>query len=64
MPEESHPTYAPNLSFEETVRRIRDGQGASGRARDYLAELVEELERLGIAEPEFREMLTAIDAGG
>lgn len=63
LPEESHPTYAPDLSWEETVRLIRDGQGQSGRARDYLAELVRELERLSIAEPEFRRMLAEIEAG-
>ncbi|MCR9144592.1 MAG: gamma-glutamylcyclotransferase [bacterium] len=60
LPEEDHPTYAPDLGEDETVALIAHGVGNSGRARDYLKELVEHLHRLGIDEPEFERMWSRI----
>lgn len=62
LPEEGHPTYAPDLSEDETVALIRDGVGQSGRARDYLKELVEQLRRLQIQEPDFERMWRRLSA--
>ncbi|MEQ9364408.1 MAG: gamma-glutamylcyclotransferase [Leptospirales bacterium] len=56
LPEEGHPTYAPDLSEDETLALIAYGVGRSGRARDYLKELVHHLKLLQIQEPEFERM--------
>jgi cation transport protein ChaC len=60
LPEPGHPTYVPDLPESEIVLRLTTGVGRSGRARDYLKELVDQLERLGIDEPQFRRMLSLL----
>ena len=44
----AHPSYAGGLSLAETARLIHHGNGRRGSARDYLANTVEELGRLGV----------------
>ena len=56
LPETDHPTYAPALAEDRIVELLRDGVGKSGRARDYLKELVEQLRRLQIDEPAFERL--------
>ena len=56
LPEEGHPTYAPDLSESEIVGLIQHGVGKSGRARDYLKELIDQLAVLNISEPAFARM--------
>ncbi len=64
VPNPEHPTYAGDLSRAETVRLIATGVGNSGRAVDYLADLVRHLDELGIDEPVFREMLRDVQGYG
>lgn len=64
LPEEDHPTYAPDLSEAEIIELIQHGVGKSGRARDYLKELVEQLTRLQIQEPDFERMWRRLEAAG
>lgn len=60
VPNPEHPTYAGDLPRAEVVRLIATGVGQSGRAVDYLADLVTHLDELGIAEPVFREILAEV----
>jgi cation transport protein ChaC len=43
-----HPSYAGDLSLDQTARLIRQGGGRRGTARHYLESVVGELERLGV----------------
>lgn len=45
----------------DAVRLIRQGQGAAGRARDYLASTVEHLAALGIADRALHRLLAHVD---
>jgi cation transport protein ChaC len=46
----AHPAYASDLSLAETARLICQGIGRRGTARQYLENVVRELERLGIVD--------------
>lgn len=61
LPEPSHPTHAPNLPEERMVELVATGVGKSGTARDYLRELMTQLDRLGVEEPGLREMLAKVE---
>lgn len=46
--DQTHNQYASGLSLEETVERVRLGEGKSGRNIDYVQSTVESLASLGI----------------
>ncbi len=48
--------YAPDLALEETARIIATGEGILGANRDYLYNLVEQLEVLGIEDSAMRDL--------
>jgi cation transport protein ChaC len=45
----------------EAIRLIRQGQGKGGSSRDYLAQTVEQMDRLGIGRTSLHRMLAAVD---
>lgn len=57
----AHPAYAGSLSQEESVRIIMEAVGKGGLNRDYLINMVRELDRHGYAEPELRELLAEVE---
>jgi glutathione-specific gamma-glutamylcyclotransferase len=58
----AHPSYAGALSLAETARLIGQGQGRYGSARQYLAEAVRELERLGIVDGQLHRLQRYVKA--
>ncbi|MCC1491483.1 gamma-glutamylcyclotransferase [Cognatishimia sp. F0-27] len=52
----------PELSRAEQIRYIAHGAGFLGTSRDYLLNIVEHFETLGIHDPECSELLGAVDA--
>lgn len=61
LPQQEHPTYAGDLPRERIVALIATGQGESGTARDYLAALIDEMARLGIADPALESVLAEVE---
>lgn len=58
----AHPNYCPRLEVQEMADIIAGARGSFGSCRDYLASMVSELERLGGAEQELKELLRQVDA--
>jgi cation transport protein ChaC len=48
--------YAPDIGPEETARIIATGEGILGANRDYLFNLVEHLDALGVEDEELRDL--------
>ena len=46
----AHASHAGDLSLDEAAAIIRSAQGSHGTNHDYLDQLVDQLERLGIAD--------------
>ena len=57
VPNENHPTYFGQQDPDHVARLVAQGTGESGTAFDYLTALMVELERLGVDEPELRDVL-------
>ncbi len=57
-----HPQFAGDVEFEEMVELIARAKGDHGTCRDYLANTVAELTRLGVGEPAFETLLECVDA--
>ena len=57
-----HPQFAGDVEFEEMVTLIARAKGSYGTCRDYLANTVAELTRLGVREPAFEMLLERVDA--
>lgn len=56
-----HPQYAGDLDLRDRIGLIRQGVGPSGTARDYLANTVEHLDDLGIADSHLHRLLDWVD---
>jgi len=54
--------FAGGLDDDEIARIIAAAEGERGSCRDYLAQAVDGLRALGIAEPELEAMLSRVDA--
>ena len=59
----AHPQYCRGLGLAGTAALIRRSAGARGPNIDYLANTVEHLEKLGIADHGLRQLLAAVRAG-
>jgi cation transport protein ChaC len=57
----AHPQYTGELELDEVVAMISKARGRYGSCRDYLANTVAELTRMGIAEPGFEALLEHVD---
>ena len=55
-------TFAKSLDFDSTVRTIRRARGERGTNRDYLAQTVAHLQKLGIAGGHLQRLLQSVDA--
>jgi len=55
-------TFARSLDFDKTVRMIRRARGERGTNRDYLAQTVAHLRKLGIADGHLRRLLHSVDS--
>lgn len=60
--DKTHRQYCGRLSSEEMVDLIAGASGSYGSCRDYLANMVSALERIGGAEPELEQLLKYVDA--
>ena len=60
LPDPEHETYAPDLSLETRIDLIATGQGESGRAIDYLEDLVVHLRDFGAPDPLLEDMLRRV----
>lgn len=60
--EPAHPQYTGELPVAEMVDLIAGAKGRYGSCRDYLANMVVEMSRLGAVEPEFEALLERVDA--
>ncbi len=58
----THRQYCGRLGLDERVGLIADASGSYGSCRDYLANMVSALARIGGAEPELEELLKRVDA--
>lgn len=58
----AHPQYRGDLELETMVELIAQARGRYGTCRDYLANTIAELSRMGITEPEFETLLERVDA--
>lgn len=58
----SHPSYVGELPLEETVATIASGKGVLGTNREYLVQLANQLEALGIRDPYVEQLHAEIDA--
>jgi len=56
-----HPSHAGGLSLEETAEVIRTARGSHGTNRDYLRQLVAQLERMGIRDDYVRSLATLVE---
>jgi len=59
----SHAQYCRGLSLEQSAALISQGEGGRGRNLEYLANTVEHLEQLGIADHGLRDLLHAVLKG-
>lgn len=57
----AHPQYAGALPPDTAARYIARAHGENGACRDYLANTVRHLARLGIDEPDLRDLLRRVD---
>lgn len=58
----AHPQYCGRLGVHEMADLIAGACGSYGSCRDYLANMVSQLERIGGSEPEFEQLLKHVDA--
>lgn len=57
-----HVQYAGRLAEDRIVALVRQGAGKRGRARDYLANTVAQMEALGLATGPLRRILSKVEA--
>jgi len=57
----SHRQYAGNLGTSELIEMIRNGEGVSGRCRDYVRNTVNHLREMGIRDRKLEHLADAID---
>ena len=57
----SHSQYCGRLELNEMADLVAGASGSFGSCRDYLASMVSELERIGGAEAELKELLEQVD---
>ena len=60
LPDPDHETYAPDLPLETRIDLIAWAQGESGRAIDYLEDLVLHLREFGTPDPLLEDMLLRV----
>lgn len=58
----AHPQFVGDLDPGEMVKLIAGAEGNFGTCRDYLANTVKEMARLGVPEPAFESLLMRVDA--
>ena len=56
----SHELYSGLLPFDETARHIARSEGQIGRCRDYLIDMVDHLDELGIPDRPMHELLRRV----
>lgn len=61
VPNPDHPSYFGQKDPAQIVPLILQGRGESGTAYDYLAAMLGELHRIGVAEPELEAVLHAVE---
>ena len=61
LPEPSHPTHAPGLPEARMAELIASGVGESGTARDYLRDLLVQLNRLHVEEPGLSRLMQRVE---
>jgi cation transport protein ChaC len=61
IPNPEHPSYFGQKDPAQIVPLILQGRGESGTAYDYLAALLGELRRIGVAEPELESILRQVE---
>lgn len=59
--DQADPAYAPKLAENVRVAAIASGRGRAGRARDYLANALDQLEAMDAPEPALRQALKQAD---
>jgi len=62
VPDPTHDSYAHGLSRARAVELIGTGSGASGRAADYLRDVVAQLKLLDTPDPRLEAMLAEVEA--
>jgi len=62
VPNPEHPSYFGQKDPAQIVPLILQGRGESGTAYDYLAAMLGELHKIGVAEPELEAVLRAVEA--
>ncbi len=60
--EPAHHQYCGRLELAEMAEMIAGARGSFGSCRDYLANMLTALERIGGAEPDFEALLKEVDA--
>ncbi len=58
----AHPQYAGRLGLEKTVDLVLQGHGQGGACAEYLANTVDHLDALGLADASLRRLLRAVEA--
>ena len=61
IPNPDHPSYFGQEDPENLIRLVATGRGRSGTALDYLRELIGQLKRLEVEEPELAAILRAAE---
>lgn len=59
-----HPHYCGDLDPARMARIMAKAEGVYGRNRDYVANLIEEMAKLELSDPELERLLVLIDAEG
>jgi cation transport protein ChaC len=62
IPNPEHPSYFGQKDLAQIVPLILQGRGESGTAYDYLAAMLGELHKIGVAEPALEAVLRAVEA--
>lgn len=62
VPNPEHPSYFGRTDRDHIVRLVAQGVGESGTAYDYLRDMLTQIERLGVEEPELWAVLHAVEA--
>jgi cation transport protein ChaC len=58
----THASYVGKLQLEQTVAMIASGRGVLGTNREYLVQLAQQLDALGIEDPYVKDLYRQIDA--